>query len=169
MLTCTSSVSPSYNTTQYKSHALWVTSIIATCFNTSWWNDLATRVNSKKSSHIQSESKLWCQCKSHRNLFLTRKGVLVLTHQYKGTDNRTIQEQLGDIITQSNGRMCCHSQQQQIDGLVQERRNSSVLAMELRPSCTNPSGYPSIHNRAYQNHHFFWCLELELWPMTLKN
>ena len=26
-----------------------------------------------------------------------------------------------------------------IDGLVQERRNSSVLAMELRLSCTNPS------------------------------
>ena len=28
--------------------------------------------------------------------------------------------------------------QQQIDGLVQERRNSSALAMELRLSCTNP-------------------------------
>ena len=26
-----------------------------------------------------------------------------------------------------------------IDGLVQERRNSSALAMELRLSCTNPS------------------------------
>ena len=26
-----------------------------------------------------------------------------------------------------------------IDGLVQERRNSSALAMELRPSCTDPS------------------------------
>ena len=25
------------------------------------------------------------------------------------------------------------------DGLVQERRNSSALAMELRLSCTNPS------------------------------
>ena len=28
-----------------------------------------------------------------------------------------------------------------IDGLVQERRNSSALAMELRLSCTNPSIY----------------------------
>ena len=28
-----------------------------------------------------------------------------------------------------------------IDGLVQERRNSSVLTMELRLSCTNPSTY----------------------------
>ena len=26
-----------------------------------------------------------------------------------------------------------------IDGLVQEKRNSSALAMELRPSCTYPS------------------------------
>ena len=26
-----------------------------------------------------------------------------------------------------------------IDGLMQERRNSSALAMELRLSCTNPS------------------------------
>ena len=28
---------------------------------------------------------------------------------------------------------------QHIDGLVQERRNSSASAMELRLSCTNPS------------------------------
>ena len=28
---------------------------------------------------------------------------------------------------------------QNLDGLVQERRNSSALAMELRLSCTNPS------------------------------
>ena len=31
-----------------------------------------------------------------------------------------------------------------IDGLVQERRNSSVLAMELHLSCTNPSIYNHI-------------------------
>ena len=33
-----------------------------------------------------------------------------------------------------------------IDGLVQERRNSIALAMELRLSCTNPSDmiYPFI-------------------------
>ena len=30
-----------------------------------------------------------------------------------------------------------------IEGLVQERRNSSALAMELRLSCTNPSTWPS--------------------------
>ena len=28
-----------------------------------------------------------------------------------------------------------------IDGLMQDRRNSSVLAMELRLSCTNPLNY----------------------------
>ena len=34
----------------------------------------------------------------------------------------------------------------QIDGLVQERRNSSALAMELRLSCTNPQGWGQLHN-----------------------
>ena len=31
-----------------------------------------------------------------------------------------------------------------IDGLEQERRNSSALAMELRRSCTNPSTWTSL-------------------------
>ena len=34
-----------------------------------------------------------------------------------------------------------HRLKHYIDGLVQERRNSSALAMELRFSCTNPSIY----------------------------
>ena len=34
---------------------------------------------------------------------------------------------------------CCGSIWDHFDGLVQERRNSSALAMELRLSCTNPS------------------------------
>ena len=34
-----------------------------------------------------------------------------------------------------------------VDGLVQERRNSSALAMELRLSCTNSSMYPNKHIR----------------------
>ena len=33
-----------------------------------------------------------------------------------------------------------------MDGLVQERRNSSALAMELRLSCTNPSIYGAATN-----------------------
>ena len=31
-----------------------------------------------------------------------------------------------------------------IDGLVQERRNSSAWAMELRLSCTDPSIYSAV-------------------------
>ena len=40
-----------------------------------------------------------------------------------------------------------------IDGLVQERRNSSALAMELRLSCTNPSIYTVTWNmwQAFQS------------------
>ena len=36
---------------------------------------------------------------------------------------------------------------QQIDGLVQERRNSSALAKELRLSCTSPSKWTLKHGR----------------------
>ena len=35
----------------------------------------------------------------------------------------------------------------QIDGLVQERRNSSALAMELRFSCNNPSKYAAMFQK----------------------
>ena len=42
--------------------------------------------------------------------------------------------------------MWCHdSMRRHIDGLVQERRKPSALAMELRLSCTNPSKY-NPHN-----------------------
>ena len=37
------------------------------------------------------------------------------------------------------------SRKQEIDVLVQERHNSSVLAMELHLSCTNPSKYQSSY------------------------
>ena len=33
---------------------------------------------------------------------------------------------------------CQWNVQDHIDGLVEERRNSIALAMEFRPSCTNP-------------------------------
>ena len=42
-----------------------------------------------------------------------------------------------------------------VDGLVQERRNSSALVMELRLSCTNPSMYiwcwPHIKHKCSAN------------------
>ena len=36
----------------------------------------------------------------------------------------------------------------EIDGLVQERRNSSALTMELRLSCTNPSKCTGMNTRS---------------------
>ena len=41
-----------------------------------------------------------------------------------------------DTIVHYRGNRCG-----EIEGLVQERSNSIVLAMELRLSCTNPSKY----------------------------
>ena len=39
----------------------------------------------------------------------------------------------------------------QIDGLVQERHNSSALAMELRLSCNNPPKWYSYNKSNYKN------------------
>ena len=40
-----------------------------------------------------------------------------------------------------------------IDGLVQERRNSSALAMELHLSCTDPWSHgPDRNQGVFQNH-----------------
>ena len=36
-----------------------------------------------------------------------------------------------------------------LDGLVQERRNSSALAMELCLSCINPSIYANINHNVF--------------------
>ena len=52
-----------------------------------------------------------------------------------------------------------------IDGLAQERRNSSALAMELRLSCTNssilpPPRHPTLHTpHPTQTHNFDESLE----------
>ena len=47
-----------------------------------------------------------------------------------------------------------------IDGLVQERRNSSALAMELRLSCINPSLQYNIHR----------LVSYKIWqPLALSN
>ena len=47
-----------------------------------------------------------------------------------------------------------------IDGLVQERRNSSVLAMELRISCINPSIW-STPSKTYTWDNLQFNLQLE--------
>ena len=45
-----------------------------------------------------------------------------------------------------------------IDRLMQERRNSSALAMELHLSCINPSIYDSSSNKYFQFLKFYWSL-----------
>ena len=57
-----------------------------------------------------------------------------------------------------------------IDGLVQERCNSSALAMELRLSCTNPSIYnvmQSVMLCEIKWHDFFNQLYKVLWQKYL--
>ena len=51
-------------------------------------------------------------------------------------------------IIQAYGSMV--NQQDEIDGLVQERRNSSALALELRLSCTNPLNHPNKQNISHE-------------------
>ena len=54
-----------------------------------------------------------------------------------------------------------------IDGLVQERRNSSALAMELRLSCTNPSIWTCYSCTLYSTHSWlqrYISLALFHWP-----
>ena len=53
---------------------------------------------------------------------------------------------------------CC---KQQIDGLVQERRNSSALAVELRLSCINPS---KCHSVKYI--HLYIIFQWEIRPLV---
>ena len=43
------------------------------------------------------------------------------------------------ISQPERGQIMSMQSKVRVDGLVQERRNSSALAMELRLSCTNPS------------------------------
>ena len=58
-----------------------------------------------------------------------------------------------------------------IDGLVQERRNSSALAMELRLSCAKASIYEFLSRRIKQKNAEFplWTGEHELATWWLSN
>ena len=57
---------------------------------------------------------------------------LILSSRTHGRDHGPSWEQL-------DGHLGSVSIQDDIDGLVQKRRNSNALAMELSLSCTNPS------------------------------
>ena len=50
----------------------------------------------------------------------------------------------------------CAAIRQYIDGLVQERCNSSALAMELRLSCTNPSICWQVNIKAWEPVPHYW-------------
>ena len=53
----------------------------------------------------------------------------------------------------------------QIEGLVQKRRNSSALAMELRLSCTNPSKWAcNLSRYSGMCFYFQWTLQLISFP-----
>ena len=47
-------------------------------------------------------------------------------------------------------------------GLMQERPNSSVFAMELRLSCTNPSIFPNVCSRPYENYVDPICVSMQI-------
>ena len=59
---------------------------------------------------------------------------------------------------QSGNHRTHHKQHEQINGLVQERRNSSAKAMELRLSCNNPSKWAFISAEicTYVQNKIFW-------------
>ena len=52
---------------------------------------------------------------------------------------------------------------QHINGLVQERHNSSVLAMELHLSCSNPSIYGCISTLLIKKCHKWWFVWQSIW------
>ena len=54
-----------------------------------------------------------------------------------------------------------------INGLVQERRNSSALAMELRLSCTNASTWHWLWGYTRFLHSFFIIVWLFLWLLMI--
>ena len=53
----------------------------------------------------------------------------------------SVQASFGTQFTRRISRLLVAFGPYHTDGLVQERRNSSALAMELRPPCINPSIY----------------------------
>ena len=82
---------------------------------------------------------------------LTGPVVVELQHPQHGrTDARTDQRTDGRMGGTTNGG--------HFDGLVQERRNSSALAMELRLSCTNPLifKFPLIFLRKDMVNHIYY-------------
>ena len=64
---------------------------------------------------------------------------------------------LTPCVTRSSATMVL-TVQDQVDGLVQERRNSTALAMELHLSCTNPSKYSLPSMRKHFNYQCYFSV-----------
>ena len=64
-------------------------------------------------------------------------------------------EEIGDDHVADNEVAIIPPNRAYIDGLVQERRNSSVLATGLRPSCTNPSISYSVEISGWINNYIY--------------
>ena len=80
---------------------------------------------------------LWGQYLTQFSIHNTWKNTLPWIQESVNGEQRT------GICSVSNGVIGIHYTvqcQHHLDGLVQERCNSSALAMELRLSCTNPDG-----------------------------
>ena len=104
-----------------------------------WWPSLRTPYGVNRGKHLRYQvllihthiHRVLQQTVEQSSLF-TMRLVFSEVQQVKGQAVRTQSDIY--ILLQS---LCCR--EYYIDGLVQERRNSSALAMELHLSCTNSS------------------------------
>ena len=86
--------------------------------------------------HINAKyERVWC------NRFAASEGVFPQAPNYDSVQlyTDTIPMDARPPLQHVNTEFCLWMTIAYTDGLVQERRNSSALAMELRLACTNPS------------------------------
>ena len=88
-------------------------------------------------------------------LIILEKYVSYSESYLKDVDIQKVVVVLIILIKRGNAYVVCGKTANEchVDGLVQERRNSTALAMKLRLSCTNPSMYGfQLHlNGGYSN------------------
>ena len=124
---------------------------------THWGRDKMATIFQTTFSNIFSWMKMHeLRLRFHWSLFL-RVQMTIFQHWFRswlGADQATshclnqwwlvywriyVSSGLNELRTMQGFGTLAHWGFMHIDGLVQERRNSSALAMELRLSCTNPS------------------------------
>ena len=113
---------------------------------------------SQRASNTETDSIWWCHRKSWHTEYILRIMYMVrvllcfvvvscrpiFTHILQGYYTGTGHLKIAPVSIKQPWRMWVDisyisTMNWYINGLVQERRNSSALAMELRLSCTNPS------------------------------